>query len=381
MVSSNLISNGHICSLLPSLVCIFGMLNTHPLLAAFDSPAAPGKSAPVKYRVSHPYCGLYCLYVVMRCAGHEVDFRKLVKPEYIGSRKGSSVAELKKAAEDNGLYAKSVNKLTFLALRDSAYPIVLHVKSSLGQKDYDHFELFLGEQNGRVRLVDPPQHYRWASFRELAGRWDGAGLIVSDEPIDLDIVFGSTRKRLFVYAAVTIGTILIIRWARRRWLPKIATTRRQRYWGFSLAEAAGLVIAALLGGLLYHFANDEGLLANAKATSAIQHAHQANFIPKVSRRKVDKLLNSDTVFIDARYARDFEAGHLEGAISVPVDANDLKRQKAMAQVARDARIVVYCQSAGCKFAEKVAIKLMEDGFSNMSIFKGGWREWAAKGDD
>jgi hypothetical protein len=29
----------------------------------------------------------------------------------------------------------------------------------------------------------------------------------------------------------------------------------------------------------------------------------------------------------------------------------------------------------------VAIKLMEDGFSNMSIFKGGWREWAAKGDD
>ena len=39
---------------------------------------------------------------------------------------------------------------------------------------------------------------------------------------------------------------------------------------------------------------------------------------------------------------------------------------------------MYCQSAGCKYAEIVAIKLIDDGFSNISIFKGGWVEWAAK---
>lgn len=52
----------------------------------------------------------------------------------------------------------------------------------------------------------------------------------------------------------------------------------------------------------------------------------------------------------------------------------------MADVAKDARIVVYCQSAGCKFAEKVAIKLVSDGFSNVSLFKGSWKKWATKAD-
>jgi len=90
------------------------------------------------------------------------------------------------------------------------------------------------------------------------------------------------------------------------------------------------------------------------------------------------LLDGDTVFIDARLARDFKAGHLEGAISVPVNADDEERQKATVNIAKDARIVLYCQSAGCRFAEIVAIKLMDDGFSNISIFRVGWNEWVAK---
>jgi rhodanese-related sulfurtransferase len=69
---------------------------------------------------------------------------------------------------------------------------------------------------------------------------------------------------------------------------------------------------------------------------------------------------------------------LKGAISVPVDANDVERRKATARMSKDARIVLYCQSAGCKFAETVAVKLVDDGFSNTSIFRGGWAEWVAK---
>ena len=42
------------------------------------------------------------------------------------------------------------------------------------------------------------------------------------------------------------------------------------------------------------------------------------------------------------------------------------------------RIVLYCQRAGCKFAERVGVKLIDDGFTNLTIFKGGWMEWTAK---
>jgi len=156
---------------------------------------------------------------------------------------------------------------------------------------------------------------------------------------------------------------------------------RRRLLGLSIAQGAGLAIAALLCGMVYHFVNDEGFLAHANATDSIQQAHLTNFIPKVSKKEIHKLLNTNAVFIDARLKRDFEAGHLKGAINVPVNAGDDEYNKALADIAKDARIVVYCQTFGCRFAENVAIKLISDGFSNVSLFKGGWHKLTTKRDE
>ena len=148
--------------------------------------------------------------------------------------------------------------------------------------------------------------------------------------------------------------------------------------GLSAGQAVGLAFATVLSGMIYHFTNEAGFLANANSTTSIQQAHQGNFIPKISEEKVRTLLNTDTVFIDARYSSDYEAGHLEGAINVPVDANDVERYKVTENIAKDSHIVMYCQSSGCQYAEIIAIKLQEDGFTNISIYKGGWVDWTAK---
>jgi rhodanese-related sulfurtransferase len=251
------------------------------------------------------------------------------------------------------------------------------VKSNLKTQEYDHYELFLGTENGKAKLFNPPDPVRLVPYSEIAPRWDGNGLIISAEPIDLDLVFGPGRRRLMVYVAVSIAAILGLHFAKR-WLPKAMLNSRSKLFGLSIGHGVAFAIVALLCGMLYHFANDEGLLANPDATTSIQQAHQGNFIPKITERKVHKLLNSDTVFIDARFARDYKAGHIEGAISTPVDANDVERQKVTADIVKDARIVMYCQSSKCKYAEIVAIKLIDDGFSNISIFKGGWAEWVEK---
>lgn len=327
------------------------------------------------------YCGIYCLYAVMKLSDIDVDPQELLKPEYIGSPRGSSLAELKKAAEDNGMHAIPVGMLTTRELRQSPYPIILHVKSAADRKEYDHYELFLETKDGQAKLYDPPQLVKLVPFYELAPRWDGTGLIVSAEPIDLGTVFAPARRRFIIYAAVAIAVILGVRWGRRRWLPTADVMSRHRLLGLSIAQGAGLAIAALLCGMVYHFVNDEGFLAHANATDSIQQAHLTNFIPKVSKKEIHKLLNTNAVFIDARLKRYFEAGHLEGAINVPVNASDEERSKVLADIAKDARIVVYCQSSGCRFAEKVAIKLMSDGFSNVSLFKGNWHKLATKSDE
>jgi len=363
------------------LICAIVILTTGQLFASErhqDTQNEPRSSITKRKSSSvRQYCGLYCLYAVMRLAGKQTDFLELTKPDYVGSPSGSSLAELKKAAEDHGLYAIPVGKLTDRELHNCRHPIILHVKPGLQSQLYTHYELFLGTENGQAKLFDPPNPVRLVPFRELAPRWDGNGLIISAEPIDLSSVFGPTRKRLIMYAAAAIAVILALHWAKRL-LPETLLNSRIKLMGLSITQAAGFAILALFVGMFYHFADDEGLLANAKATSAIQQAHAANFIPKIGERKVHKLLGSDAVFIDARFARDYKAGHLEGAISVPVDANDVELQKVTADIPKDSRIVMYCQSSGCKYAEIVAIKLIKDDYSNISIFRGGWAEWKAK---
>jgi len=360
-----------------ALSCLLVASVAAQIHAANPSDQKPSESPGIKGRKSHRHCGLYCVYATIRLAGKKVDFTELVKPEYLGSRKGSSVLELMKAVEDYGLFVAPVGNLNTRVLRNYPHPVILHVKRTMSAQAYDHYELFLGTQDGQARLLDPPNPVRIVPFYELAPRWGGNGLLTSPEPIDLGSVLAPARKRFMVYAAAAIAAILFLHWAKRR-LPEAVLNSRGKLLGLSIAQGAAFATAALLCGMVYHFANDTGLLANADATSAIQQVHAANFIPKIGERKVHKLLDGDTVFIDARRARDYKAGHLEEAISVPVDANNVELQKAIAEIPKDSRIVMYCQSAGCKFAEIVAIKLKDDGYSNISIFKGGWAEWIAK---
>jgi rhodanese-related sulfurtransferase len=313
----------------------------------------------------------------MKLSNREVEFINLVKPEYIGSRLGSSFAELKQAAEDYGLYAAPIGKLTSRELRKCHYPVILHVKFGPESQQYDHYILFLGVQDSQAKIFDPPNPVELVSFAELASLWDGNGMIVSVEPIDLGAVLASGRKRFILYSVIVILAILTVH-GTKRFLPTGLFSSRIKLLGISVAQAGGFAVLALIIGMLYHFTNDEGLLANANATAAIQQAHVGSFIPKITERKVLELLDTDTIFIDARLARDFQTGHLEGAISLPVNSSDEERQKATSNIDKDARVVLYCQSSGCKYAERVAIKLIDDGFTDISIYKGGWAEWAAK---
>lgn len=323
---------------------------------------------------SDPYCGLYCLYTVLKINGHQGEFVDLIKSDYLGSIKGSSLLELKRAAEDRGMYAAAIGDMDIMSLHYCTYPLILHTKASLHEKDYNHYILYLGQRDGQALIFDPPTPVKLLDFHELSPKWDGNGLVVSSQPVDIGSIFAPARKRFTIFVAITLVIVLIVHRVKR-WLPEIFLPSRGKLLGLSTGQTAGFAITALLCGILYHFANDEGLLANANATELIQRAHVANFIPKIDERKVHKLLDSDTVFIDARLARDYKAGHLDGAISVPVDANDLELQKVTAKISKDSRIVIYCQSARCKYAEKVATKLQNNGYSNISIFKGGWAEW------
>ncbi len=329
-------------------------------------------------KVQHPHCGLYCVYTLVGLTGGQMDFSDLVKSEYLGQREGSSLWEVRKALLDHGLSAEPAARLTVGGLKKCPYRAILHVRAHPESPQYDHYELFLGVENGKARLFNPPQEPRLVEFKDLAPRWDGRAVVVSDGPVNIATVLAPDRQRWLTYAIVGVLVLVVAHFARWLWLSTVPSIPRRWALWVSSGQLAAIGLAALVCGTLCQFVSEAGLLSNASATQSLQRGYAGSFIPKVREGRVRELLGTKTVFVDARLAGDYERGHLEDAISLPIDANDVLWKATIEKIPRHAHIVTYCQSAGCKFAETVSLRLIEEGYSDVSIFKGGWAEWASK---
>jgi len=309
----------------------------------------------------------------MKIFGVSVDPNDLMRPEYIGSPAGSSLAELKRCAETYGLHAAPVAHLSTRDLRGLSCPVILHIKSAPTKKYYDHYELFIGTRQDQAFVYDPPTPVELVSFWTLAPRWDGSGLLVSDKPIHLSTVFAPARLRFAVCAGIAAAIVLAVRWGRRRLSACRAVVSRKQTLLLSFGQCAVLILAAISCGFAYHYINDEGLIVRWQATTWIQEAYRASFIPKVGDRQIRLLLaENSTIFVDPRPDYDFKTRHLKGAVNIPSYLTDDERIKTIGQIDKKARIIVYCTGSTRRLADIVASRLLSDGFPNVMIYKGKW---------
>jgi rhodanese-related sulfurtransferase len=87
------------------------------------------------------------------------------------------------------------------------------------------------------------------------------------------------------------------------------------------------------------------------------------------------------VVLDARPSVFFESGHVPGAFNLARDnfAQDYRRLTGLLHSAHDKPIIVYCSGGECHDSRLVANALLSLGFSNVSVFTGGWEAWSAAG--
>ena len=133
-------------------------------------------------------------------------------------------------------------------------------------------------------------------------------------------------------------------------------------------------MAGLLGPL-YHACSAAGLIAAGGAAQATQRANLLALTPVVTSEQARAMLSRGVVFVDARHEFDYQAGHIPGAINVPIGATVEQRRASMASVPKSAKLVIYCQSLSCPYAEVVARRLERDGYTHVSMFRAGWQEW------
>lgn len=83
------------------------------------------------------------------------------------------------------------------------------------------------------------------------------------------------------------------------------------------------------------------------------------------------------VLIEALPAKYYREGHLPGALHFPHD-----RVRALAPTViadKQAEIVVYCASETCQNSHIAAASLMALGYTNVSVYVGGKKDWVEAG--
>jgi rhodanese-related sulfurtransferase len=96
---------------------------------------------------------------------------------------------------------------------------------------------------------------------------------------------------------------------------------------------------------------------------------------QLSRDELEaKLARGKHLLVDVRPTVEYESGHLQGAISIPVEL----LAKRLATLPRDRRIVVYCRGTYCQFADRAVAIMRRKGIDAIRL-EGGWPEWRAEG--
>ena len=147
----------------------------------------------------------------------------------------------------------------------------------------------------------------------------------------------------------------------------------------SLYQIYFYFIISLLISVSVNLIRNDSLPYIAKELEKIKNINQVN--EKISNsliREIDidiakKLFQNNMLFIDARAEQYYDEGHILRAICN--DDIDKLVNEIENRIAIDAGFVVYCSDDDCGSSEELAISLQGQGFANIFLFKGGWKQW------
>lgn len=302
-----------------------------------------------------PLCGMYCVYAAAHYCGVPIAFSPLVHQKYVSSREGSSAADIQRALADHGLSGKLRSSMTLSQLAAARGPVVLHVRAQ-GESQtarYRHWILFLGFDERGARVYDPPRTVDSISAAELLSIWDGVGIAVSGESSTVANVMPPLEglAAFFLVVCCQLGL----------------SGRR---------GATTIVGSAILAATIWlGFAAGVGIVGRQAVRNVLQPGDGLP-IPELSFQELQLLTKErDVIIVDARPAGAFAAGHIDGAVNVPVTSGYVGFRNAVAGIPRAACVVVYCSNERCGWADLVAGHLVRFGFHDVRVFRGGYAEW------
>ena len=148
----------------------------------------------------------------------------------------------------------------------------------------------------------------------------------------------------------------------------VETTRRGNYVYYRLADDhilrlwtalrnAGAVRLAEVGSLVETYMSDRG---------SLQPVSQDELMRRLEHREV--------IILDVRPISEYNAGHIAGARSIPID----ELNSRLRELPKSRRIVAYCRGPYCVFADEAVMRLRSLGYKAFPL-EGGFPEWKLRG--
>lgn len=127
-----------------------------------------------------------------------------------------------------------------------------------------------------------------------------------------------------------------------------------------------------------------GVAANALSPRRIPLLTPPKTAPKaqdtVPLEEAKALWGSGTAFfLDAREPTDYRAGHIAGALSLPIEEFDDHYPQIQPMLTPDTTIVAYCDGKDCDLSHRLMDQLRELGYHHVRLLVNGWTTWHTAG--
>jgi rhodanese-related sulfurtransferase len=327
----------------------------------------------------HSYCGVCSLFRSLQALGKSVPFKSLLREDYISSSRGSTLKELQQAAADCGVVTKTLEAMTVRMLREVDHPAILHVRKAFGRAPYNHWVLYGGTEEGKARIYDGTRDCSLTDFDELRAIWDGVAVVVSDVPIDVTRVWNVRALEISMLAGLAFCFVAGTRLVEKRLRIKRDRAPRLRSVRVLLGQALSISWVALGVALAVHALSPAEGLSHGPSIDRIQEAYFETFLPKVNAKTLASLARDETAtVVDARRQVEFNAGHIKNARNIPPDVGATELNELLKSIPSSNHIAIYCRSKDCPYSGIVAQKLFQRGYTRISLYRGGWVEWAER---
>jgi rhodanese-related sulfurtransferase len=335
------------------------------LLIAILSPTLSASSAQNAHvverrrQLSGPLCGVDCVYRALGSLGHaDISFDTLIDTRYVSSINGSSGQDLLRLIRESGGTGSLFANWGRLHLQLIESPTILHVSNEIP-----------GAYNDRQYLVyDSTFGLEHWTASELLSRWDGTGVMLDNSTSGKSYPLESDATMIQAICAMAACAALLFTGMALNLIRFLLSPQ------FNSLFVALVVILLLASTAVTGYRRTE---LDIPYLAWVESHYLDLAIPEISREQLEILMRDSSkmvTVVDTRRADSFNAGNIDGSVSIPIDASPEHFRHCVHALTHDTPIVCYCDNESCRIADEVAKRLRLCTFQ-VAVYRRGWKDW------